>query len=251
MVPIRLSPTNDVRIVACSCMYLTWRHDAMSSWRHQHKFLSLVVDKLQRWTFFCFHGFSGQGSQCNISQPCNLDAWPCTSRLRDLDTWPRTSRSLDLDVQGHASRLQCWLMLHWVSWWKTRETKKVHRCSLSTTRDRKGPIQGQVTSTYKVTRQGYSVGLYWIEFPDPKNHGNKKVHRCSMSTTRDRKCPIQGHVTMTYQVTRQGYSVGLCCIKFPGPKNQGNKKVHRSSLSTTRDKNHVIGVMTSCCQIVT
>ena len=30
------------------------------------------------------------------------------------------------------------------------------------------------TLTYKVTRQGYSVGLCCIEFPDPKNHENKK-----------------------------------------------------------------------------
>ena len=81
-----------------------------------------------------------------------------------------------------------------------------------------------MTLTYKVTRQGYSIGSCCIEFPDPKNHGNKKVHRCSLSTTRDRKDPIQGHVTLTYKVTRQGYSVGLCCIEFPDPKNQGNKK---------------------------
>ena len=57
---------------------------------------------------------------------------------------------------------------------KTMETKKDHRCGLSTTRDRKGPIQGHVTLTYKATPQGYSVGLCCIEFPDPKNHGNKK-----------------------------------------------------------------------------
>ena len=114
---------------------------------------------------------------------------------------------------------------------------KVQRSSLSTTRDRKSPIQGHVTLTYKITRQGYSVGLCCIEFPDPKNHGNKtKVHRSSLSTTRDRKGPIQGHVTLTYKITRQGYSVGLCCIEFPDPKNHGNKKVHRSSLSTTRDR---------------
>ena len=56
----------------------------------------------------------------------------------------------------------------------TMETKTVHRCSLSTTRDRKGTIQGNVTLKYKVTRQGYSVGLYCIESPDRKNHGNKK-----------------------------------------------------------------------------
>ena len=31
-----------------------------------------------------------------------------------------------------------------------------------------------MTLTYKVTRQGYSVGLCCIEFPDLKNHGNKK-----------------------------------------------------------------------------
>ena len=40
--------------------------------------------------------------------------------------WKRShSRSRDLDVQGHASRLQCWLMLHWVSWpekpWKQKK----------------------------------------------------------------------------------------------------------------------------------
>ena len=107
---------------------------------------------------------------------------------------------------------------------KTMETKKVHLCSLSTTRDRKGLIQGHVTLTYKVTRQGFSVGLCCIEFPDSKNQGNKKVHRCSLSTTRDRKGLIQGHVTLTYKVTRQGYSVGLCCIEFLDSKNHGNKK---------------------------
>ena len=205
-------------------------------------FLSMVVDKLQWWTFFCFPGFSGRETQCNISQYCNLDVWPCMSR------------SGDLDVQGHASRLQYWLTLHRVSWpEKPGKQNKGHRCSLFTTRDRKGPIQGHVTLLYKVTRQGCSIGLCCIEFHDPKNLGNqKKVHRSSSSTTRDRKGHIQGHVTLTYKVTRQGYSIGLCCIEFPDPKNQGNKKdVHRSSSSTTRDKNHVIGVITSCCQIVT
>ena len=72
---------------------------------------------------------------------------------------------------------------------KNHGNKKVLRCSLSTTRDRKGPIQGYVTLTYKVTRQGYSVGFCCIEFPDSKNHGNKNVHRCSLSTTRDMKGP--------------------------------------------------------------
>ena len=55
-----------------------------------------------------------------------------------------------------------------------------------------------------------------------------------------------------FKVTRQSYIIGLCCIEFPDPKNHGNKeKVHQSSLPTTRDKNHVIGVITSYCQIVT
>ena len=57
---------------------------------------------------------------------------------------------------------------------KTMETKKVHPCSLFTTRDREGHIQSHVTLTYKVTRQGYSVGLCCVEFPDPKKHRNKK-----------------------------------------------------------------------------
>ena len=197
-----------------------WRHDAMSSWRHQHQFLSLVVDKIQRLTFFvsmvfrvrklnatqvntvtltrdlvrqgyvtlndtfpisgcrhatavnffCFHGFSGQGTQCNISQPCNLDTWPCTSRLRDLDAWPRTSRSRDLDVQGHASRLQCWLMLHWVSWPK-KPGKQKKFIAVACLQPEIGKVPFKVTwpwrtrSRVKVTVLAYVASSFLTEKP--------------------------------------------------------------------------------------
>ena len=52
--------------------------------------------------------------------------------------------------------------------------KKIQRSSLYTSRDREGHVQGHVTLTYKVTRQGYCIGLCFFEFLDPKNPKNKK-----------------------------------------------------------------------------
>ena len=42
---------------------MTWRHDVMS-WRHKTWFtISQLVDELESWFFFCFHGFSGHWVQ--------------------------------------------------------------------------------------------------------------------------------------------------------------------------------------------
>ena len=50
-------------------------------WHLNWPFLSLVVDKIRyRDEIFCFPSFSGQETQCKISQHCSLDAWPCTLR---------------------------------------------------------------------------------------------------------------------------------------------------------------------------
>ena len=94
-----------------------------------------------------------------------------------------------------------------------------------TSRDRKCHFKGHVTLTYKVTRQGYDIRLYSIDFPELNNLRNKKkIHCCSMYTSRDRKCHFKGHVTLTYKVTRQGYDIRLYSIDFPELNNLRNKK---------------------------
>ena len=57
---------------------------------------------------------------------------------------------------------------------KTVETKKNRCCSMYTSRDRKCHFQGHVTLTYKVTRQGHDIRLYFIDFPEVKKYTNKK-----------------------------------------------------------------------------
>ena len=122
---------------------------------------------------------------------------------------------------------------------------------LYTNKDKKCHVQGHVTSTYKVIRQGYSISVCSFEFFYPKNPKYKKNHRSSLYTSRDRKGHVQGHVTLTYKVTCQWYGIGLCSFEFPDPKNPKNKKNHRSRLSATKDRNHVIDVTTSCRHILT
>ena len=109
--------------------------------------------------------------------------------------------------------------------------------------------QGHVNLTSKV--KAIVLAYVPLSFLIRKIMEAKKFHRCSLHTTGKKKIPIQGHVTLTYKVTRRGYTVGLCCIELPDLENQENQQVHRFSLSTARNRCHVIGVMTSCCQILT
>ena len=63
---------------------LTWRDvtSRFETWRHDANNMSLISGcrRARSMNFFCFTGLSSQGTQCNMSQHCNLDAWPCTSR---------------------------------------------------------------------------------------------------------------------------------------------------------------------------
>ena len=56
-------------------------HVTLSRWAWP--FLTLVLVTLERWSFFCFAGFRGDGCQININPHCNYQAWPCMTRSRD------------------------------------------------------------------------------------------------------------------------------------------------------------------------
>ena len=104
---------SDVMIIACSCMYLTWRHVVMTSPTSVPIFFSMGFVTLM-------YEVTRQGYSVGL---CCIE-------------FP--------DPKNHGNK------------------KSSSLCSVSTTRYRKGPIQGHVTLTYKVTRQGYSVGLCCI-----------------------------------------------------------------------------------------
>ena len=107
---------------------------------------------------------------------------------------------------------------------KYRNKKKLNDLACTQSGDRKCHFQGHVTLTYKVTRQSYDIGLYFVDFLEFKKLRNKKNHCCSMYTSRDRKCHFQGHVTLTYKGTRQGHDIRLYAIDFSELKNLRNQK---------------------------
>ena len=66
---------------------------------------------------------------------------------------------------------------------KDLQTKKIHRSSVTRTRDKKGHVQGHVTLTYKVTFDRYSVELCLFAICDLKICKTKKDHSSSITRT--------------------------------------------------------------------
>ena len=118
--------------------------------------------------------------------------------------------------------------------------------------DRKCHFQGHVTLTYKVTRQGHDIRLYYIDFPEMNNLRNKKNF---IALAR-----IQAEIeSVTFKVTwpwRTRSPVAATILDyipltFLSGKTLETKKNYCSSVYTSEDKNAVKSVMTSWRQVTT
>ena len=142
--------------------------DAVTSWRHIMTSLNLIhlsqlVDELENWFFFCFHGFLGHWFHTYWWFFIRMMSWhhEVMSWRHSVTLWHTTYANTELMIFLNLSTQ------------KTIETKKNHLASTSTSWDRYSMFNDVMTSFRDVILSCKYDDNIQVEFSYQRNHRNE------------------------------------------------------------------------------